>query len=221
MITNWQQALASYCYPVDLSTYAHKDEYPGCFSMKINGDRESTIAFEDRFRHLAQTELGAYVEVIYWKMYSQGGRANYRASVASDKIRSTGHSPAAIWQKIRRFVESPTRANLKKMRPAIGIASPVLPVALTFPAFADLERFPMLDTRVARWVNDNWQKANGLTQRKLTPFRLNSTSVRDNDFDNYLNWVFWCREMAKGLSESTGSHWRARDVEMAVFASTW
>ena len=220
MIADWRKALASYRYPCDFSSYCDRREHPGHFTMRIDGDRESTIAFEDRFRELAPISLGAYAEVIFWKMYSQGGRADHRTSVAVANMRKHGESPAVIWDKVCGFVRSPSRENLKRMRSAIGVTSGMLPTALTFPAFAEPERFPMLDTRVAKWVNQHWRAANRETNAQLVPFKLNSTSVRDNDFDSYLHWVRWCREMASRLSCSTGRHWRARDVEMAVFAST-
>ena len=48
---------------------------------------------------------------------------------------------------------------------------------------------------------------------------MNSTSLRDNDSQNYLNWIAWCREVAHVLSEKTENEWRTRDVEMAVFTA--
>ena len=48
---------------------------------------------------------------------------------------------------------------------------------------------------------------------------MNFGSLQDNDFQNYLNWTEWTRETARILSMQTKMKWRARDVEMAVYAS--
>jgi len=48
---------------------------------------------------------------------------------------------------------------------------------------------------------------------------MNYTSLRDNDFTNYLHWIAWCRECAQELTDITETRWRARDVEMAVFTA--
>lgn len=218
MSINWQKALNSYHYPCDLAAYAYRDEFPNCFHLSIEGDRESTIAFENRFRRLAPKEPGVYREVVFWKMCSQSGRADNLTGLISDGMLSAGCSPTEIWERIRRFTQSPTRETLKSMRSAVGVRSRALPTALTFPAFADPERFPMVDSRVATWVNCHLEQANGWTQSKLRPFRIYNGGLTDSSFENYLDWVSWCREMAARLSDSSGTHWRARDVEMAVFA---
>lgn len=70
-----------------------------------------------------------------------------------------------------------------------------------------------------KWVNANLTEHNETCENKLTRFKMNSTTLRDNDFPNYLNWINWCREMAHKLSRVIKEEWRARDVEMAVFTA--
>lgn len=43
----------------------------------------------------------------------------------------------------------------------------------------------------------------------------------DNDFQNYLNKVYWCKEVAKLPTNAMPNNikWRVRDVEMAVFTA--
>jgi hypothetical protein len=77
----------------------------------------------------------------------------------------------------------------------------------------------MVDNQVAKWVNNNFERHNFSKKNKLTPFHMNYTSLRDNDFGNYLNWISWCKEMSYLLTEKTELEWRSRDVEMAVFTS--
>jgi hypothetical protein len=85
---------------------------------------------------------------------------------------------------------------------------------LTFPALAYPEKFPMVDKQIAKWVN-----LNGANHNININFKLIPTSLRENDFDNYLNWVAWCREISATLIKRTTIKWRPRDVEMAVFTA--
>jgi len=77
----------------------------------------------------------------------------------------------------------------------------------------------LIDNIVARWVNKNFVEHSRNRVVQLTRFNLRYTSLRDNDYLNYLGWVCWCREMAEILSEETDFKWRARDVEMAMFTA--
>jgi hypothetical protein len=90
---------------------------------------------------------------------------------------------------------------------------------LTFPALACPEQIPMIDKQVANWVNLNDSEHSINKSKKLTKFKLNYTSLRENDFDNYLNWIKWCRETSDVLTRLTKDKWRPRDVEMAVFTA--
>jgi hypothetical protein len=66
---NWTAALARYRYPVDLRGIHNAPD--GFFGSQVDGDRSSTIAFEERFRTLAPGALEPWYEVIFWKIYSQ------------------------------------------------------------------------------------------------------------------------------------------------------
>lgn len=72
---SWQKALDKYEYPVRLDGFEDRQIYPGWFKCDTdNGDRSSTMKFEERFRKLAPHHLEAWYEVVFWKMYSQGRR---------------------------------------------------------------------------------------------------------------------------------------------------
>ena len=77
----------------------------------------------------------------------------------------------------------------------------------------------MIDKQVANWVNLNGAEHSINTSNQLNNFKLNYTSLRENDFDSYLNWIKWCIETSDVLNRLTNIKWRARDVEMAVFTA--
>ncbi len=84
----------------------------------------------------------------------------------------------------------------------------------------------MIDIWIAKWVN--WAPAkqpqhNSKRSHPLTPFAVYYTSLRNNDFPNYMNWVMWCRESAGRLNAygptTFGHPRRPRDTEMATFTA--
>lgn len=215
----WITALNNYLYPVSLGSYEHSNLFPNYFNKEIKGDRNSTIRFENYFRENAQKSIEVYFEVIFWKLYSRK-RDRQRITtriimhMLKEKIK-----PELLYNAIKRFVNTPNINNLHGIRCLLGIKTNVLALALTFPAFLNPERYPMVDKNVAQWVNANFTKHNTNRHARLTRFVLGYTSLRDNDFQNYLNWVNWCNETAKILSNRSNIKWRARDVEMAVFTA--
>ena len=220
MSESWECALRGYSYPVCLNDFKLSNGYKPFFNAEISGNRESTMEFENRFRENAPKKLEVYFEVLFWKLYSQPRIRNTTTARVVRHVESLNMAPNLIWNKIGLFVQDPSRLNLKRIRTVMGFITKVIAVCLTFPAFHSPEHFPMVDKQTANWVNANYRKHNlGSIKSKLTPFRMNYSSLQDNDFPNYISWVSWCREMAKALTKTTGSYWRARDVEMAVFTA--
>ncbi|MEA1924478.1 MAG: hypothetical protein U9M95_01265 [Candidatus Altiarchaeota archaeon] len=219
MPDTWVQALKSYSYPVDLRLYERGYGFPGFFNTLIKGDRYSTIAFEGRFREKGPNELGAFFEVIFWKLYSQEGRRQKGTNRILDFVKEKEVKAGQLWDAVQGFVECQSIRNLINIRKLLGIKSRVLAVPLTLPALASPETLPMIDNQVAKWVNINYRTYSENMQNKLTPFKMNYTSLQQNDFDSYLSWIAWCRETAQILEDSTGKRWRPRDVEMAVFTA--
>ena len=216
---SWINALSNYSYPVILSSYENSGQFPGHFLRDIAGDRGSTIEFEDYFRENARRSIEVYFEVVFWKLYSQKqirqrSTARITRYVLGERIR-----PSSLHNAIESFAGEPTRRNLREIRKLLGIGTNVLAVALTFPAFLNPKRYPMVDNNVAKWVNANLTRHNRNRQARLTPFTFGYTSLRDNDFGNYLNWVEWCNETAGILTSETNFQWRPRDVEMVVFTA--
>jgi len=214
-IDSWVTALNCYCYPVKLHCYEHRHTFPGYFNKLIKGDRDSTVEFENYFRNNAQQSIEVYLEVVFWKLFSNKQFWENASRIINNVLRRNV-KPESLYAAIKRFTEQPSVQNLRDFRDLLGIGSEVLAVPLTFPAFVNPEKYPMIDNHVARWVNDH-HREHSRERVELTPFSLAYTSLRDNDFQNYVNWVNWCCDTAAILSEREGTYWRARDVEMAVF----
>jgi hypothetical protein len=216
---SWTRALNLYCYPVDLGGYQRRSEFPGFFGNFIAGDRYSTIAFENHFRENAQNNIAAYLEVVFWKLYSQPQWRQRATNSIVNYILEHNVQPGDLWDAISKFVENQTIRNLRGIRTLLGIKTNVLAVPLTFPALTYPEEIPMIDKQVANWVNLQGPEHSENTNNTLSNFNLNYTSLRENDFDNYLNWIAWCKEISEILTRLTKEKWRARDVEMAVFTA--
>ena len=86
MPQTWVNALNLYNYPVNLGNYVNAANFRGFFNLNIVGDRNSTIAFENHFRERAGIHTEVYYELTFWKMFSQGGRANIRTDEVSHRI---------------------------------------------------------------------------------------------------------------------------------------
>ncbi len=80
----------------------------------------------------------------------------------------------------------------------------------------------MVDTRIARWVNENYERFNVQDGNILDVFPRTGTTLNMGDFNAYFSWIKWCKKIANTLNTQYQNHnggyvWRARDVEMAVF----
>jgi hypothetical protein len=217
---SWITALNSYSYPVRLPKYGRSGEFPGFFTRDIRGDRASTIEFEDYFRANCPASVVPYFEVVFWVLCGQSRRFERAVNRIVNHVLSEGVQPAQLRSAISSIVETPSTDSLSVLRHSLGIKVEALTVALTLPAFADPMHFPMVNKNTAGWVNKYHSAFNVNRSNRLTPFALNYSALRYNDFDNYLNWVYWCREMARILTARTEMEWRARDVEMAVFTAS-
>jgi hypothetical protein len=219
MPQSWTTALSRYNYPVSLAKYGRSGEFPGFFTRDIPGDRTSTIEFEDYFRANCAISVVPYLEVVFWVLCGQSRRFERAVNRTANHLLSKGIQPAELRSAIDGIIEIPARDTVSKLRDLLGIKVEALTVALTFPAFADPMHFPMVNKNTAGWVKEHHCDFSLNRSNRLTPFALNYSALRYNDFDNYLNWVMWCRETAEILTSKTDMEWRARDVEMAVFTA--
>jgi hypothetical protein len=224
MPKSWQIALMSYRYPVDLSAFVDSSQYPQWFSFSLKtGSVAETMAFEEHFRLNSATALEAWFEVVFWKMFSQ---KSYRSAKQTkhliDFVAKHNFRASFLNRLCHNFVQEPTRESFGLLHSSLGYSPSSMAITATFPAFMDPKEFPMVDTRVAKWVHccgAIHNSADPNSPRLLDPgeFNSNRANLRMSDFAFYRSWIDWCRYTARKISFWTQSEWRARDVEMAIF----
>jgi hypothetical protein len=219
----WQRALNGYSYQVDLTQFADKDQFSGWFNCILGtGNRDETIGFEDRFRGDAERHIEVWYEVVFWKLYgTKVWRDRHTCKLISD-LGDRGTTAADLWRAGSNFIQCPSKKSFRSFQRLLWPQSQVIAIAATFPAFLAPDRFPMVDTRVAKWVAANMDQPNsanaGESQLERPVFPNNKATVLTfSDWPFVESWIRWCRMMATKLGEATGVAWRARDVEMAVF----
>lgn len=223
MPDEWKRSLDGYRYRVTMQNYENADQYPGFFNFSIPiGDRSNTVSFENYFRELAATNIEVWLEVIFWKMYSQPNRRNKNANKVAKYLQKKNISPHELLEACNKYIENDTQANLDAIRQLLGFSSRVIAIAATFPAFLRPDLFPMVDTRIAKWVGQNMQAhnvANPNAPQLVRPRYLDTTAtvLTLSDFKFVYSWNRWCRYKANQLNDITSINWRPRDVEMAVF----
>ncbi len=222
MPKTWLTALGAYCYPVQLSMFGKAAGFPNFFVRNITGDRTTTMQFEDYFRAGAPKAIEVWYEVVFWKLFSQNRVREGTTNRVVCFVQQNAINPGKLWSALQGFVNTPTILNFQTLRSLLG-QSYGLAVPLTFAAFACPLQYPMLDKKVAPWVNQNGLAHSAKRNNRLVDFKSyvtkGATYFRDTDFPAYLKWVWWCREVATVLSGTTEFEWRARDVEMAVFTA--
>ncbi len=220
MAETWKRALDSYVYPVDLRQFAHAEEYPGWFQHRLAlGNRDETMQFEQHFREHARSALAPWLEVVLWKMYSQGGRRDYRTQCIAEQLESSNVSAGELWEACRQYVNGPSRQTFDGFRRLFHFGSEAIAIVATFPAFMAPDRFPMVDSKVAQWTRRNAAAHNDADPRgpQLVPPQVGHLTMRHWPFVE--SWTEWCRHTARKLAALTQAEWRARDVEMAVFSA--
>lgn len=225
----WRQALFAYSYPIARERVERFGRRIGAPSLWFNfevqrGTRDETMEFEKRFRASAPDSVEPWFEVIFWKLASTGRVGDSRAERTIEDLRDFGPSAPRMWAACSDFVASGTREAFKELQFSLFIVAGGIPVAATFPAFMAPERFPMVDSWIAKWVlryHDAYPGDPTVVHlvAPSEPFTSGrrKTLVASADWKFYCGWIEWCRTAAEILSERTGFPWRARDIEMAAF----
>ncbi len=218
----WKKALNSYNYPVTLSNYRQAQNYSGHFAFRPIYDRASTILFEDYFRNNASLKIEYWLEVVFWKMYSQGGRRDIKTADMANHFEASGITASQLSSACNNYIKNDTRQNLQVIIKCLGFSSSAIAISATFPAFFCPDLYPMVDTRIAKWVGKHMvahNNADPSSPQLIRPRYLDtkSTVLTLSDIDFVKSWTQWCRHKAVQLSNSTNIKWRPRDVEMAVF----
>jgi hypothetical protein len=118
-------------------------------------------------------------------------------------------------------MENPSRKHLFAFKATLGLTWGPIGLASAFPAVMRPDWYPMVDTRIARWVGHAMQAHNAADPsgpQLVRPPYLDSrrTVLTTRDYDFVESWFRWCWSTARKLSERTPLEWRSRDVEMAV-----
>ena len=223
MPENWIKALNSYRYCVNLSDYNNSYLYPEYFNFSPICDPLSTQHFEDHFRNGAGKQIALWLEVVFWKMYSQGGRCQQKTDSVAKYFNTYNITAEELIEACYKYIEDDSRSNLKRIIRLLGFTSNSIAIAATFPAFLRPDLFPMVDTRIAKWVGHCLDHHNRYskpeTPKLIRPRYLDTkaTVLSLSDIDFVRSWTRWCRSKAEHLSNYTAIKWRPRDIEMAVF----
>ena len=226
---SWERALQEYCYPVDLAKFIDRNDHPDWFrshDSPLTGDQAATIAFENRFRRLAPDRLEAWYEVVFWKMYSQKRRRDYRTKEVTNRIKCSRTTASQLVELCRSYMNKPDKKSFRKFQKSF-FTSYAVPVAATFPSFLDPDNFPMVDREVAQWARCNGPRYSYAQFRgpvlSCAPDvgynRPDGTTITTRHWSFVKSWYDWCRYTATILTERSNRKWRARDVEMAVFTA--
>jgi len=224
MPQTWIDALKQYNYPVNLAEYKYANNFKRFFKQKIQGDRNSTINFENYFRSNIQ-EIEVWCEVVFWKLYSWKGIRDENTKKCWDFWTMKKITGEKLYKAAKNFINNMNRDSFNEYRKLWPFYSTRTIAVLATPiSFLEPDNFPMVDTRIAKWVNFELNRFNkgNLQGPQLIKSRYGqnkSTVLTMADFDFYLRWICWTRHMAKKLSKQTKMKWRARDVEMAVFTA--
>jgi len=212
ILYEWGKARDSFNWRVDLRRYKDGRKHPGFFDRVI--EPAETSQFEDAFRAevVPNGAVQRAAEVVYWK---NAGNFKARDRITRDLlvwIDSPEHW-ARFVEALKKIAHQPTWGSFRDLIDCCGQTS-AFATPLTFLAFYDPWRFPMIDRRIGTW----W-----LSRFPAEPqFTWNSTktviSPTQKSFQAYLRWTEFCRKQAAELSKLSATPWRARDVEMAVWS---
>ena len=132
-------------------------------------------------------------------------------------------TPSLLWDSCWEYIENPGLESFRSFRDLL-FKLDVVATAATFPAFLKPDAFPMVDRQIARWSRENgadhdYENWEGPTLKTHPDLVKPNHFLTDRDWLFVQSWIEWCRFTANRLSDLTGCHWRARDVEMAVFTA--
>lgn len=179
------------------------------------------MRFESHFRDFADKAIEPWLEVIYWKLFSQPARRDRKTREIATHFEKAKVSPNSLYQACISHIHSPTQGNLDSIRKLLGFKAKVIAIAATFPAFLRPDILPMVDTRIAKWVVHSMIKhnrANPSGPQLISPrfVQTKQTVLMLNDFPFIERWIEWCSHTARKLTALSFIQWRPRDVEMAV-----
>lgn len=143
-------------------------------------------------------------------------------SAVARKAEREQRNASELWDACTKFVKSGDPRSFQALQDML-IEGRNLPLVATFPAFMQPARFPMVDIRVARWVDRYLNEHQQNVRRGEPPLvrkQSGGNGIALSDWEFYDAWVKWTRWAALILTRATGQKWRARDIEMAAFQNS-
>lgn len=211
-----------YNWSVNLSKFKYSKDYPNHFHEEINA--KNTRNFEDKFREAINAGFPSdqYLvcgEVYYWKN-NRSPSNNAKAKETIDYLATPARQKLFI-DSLKVLAQNPNYNNFINFRRACnlpnGFATPI-----TYLSFYSPDQFPMIDKIIAFWWRDNKDRFgidNVLLFRQRDDGWIQSITKKDSiqNWNAYLAWKVFCNRYGTILTKSTGTSWRSRDVEMAVW----
>jgi HEPN domain-containing protein len=208
----WKEARDRFNWRVDLRKFKDAPKHPGFFDRVI--EPANVAQFEDTFRAalIPGGRVERAAEVVFWKNFgNHQGRERItrdlfvwidgpmRLVKFMEAVQQLAVAP--IWESFQKLISSCGQTS--------GFATP-----LTFLSFYNPQRFPMVDRKIGQWWSQRFPNE---PQFAWNPAHT-VISPGKKSWEAYLAWTEFCRRLASELSETGDMAWRARDVEMAVWA---
>lgn len=121
-----------------------------------------------------------------------------------ERILNEKTSASTLWKRCDEYVQSETKDSFTQFQD-LFVEWDSIAVAFMFPAFSCPSRFPMVDTRNARYVAHEGSRLEFSTapeiDKTLKRYRDTGSGVFTlRDWPFIVEWVGWCRKMADRLS---------------------
>jgi HEPN domain-containing protein len=202
----WHAARMQFAWSVDLRRFKDAMKYPGFFDRVIVPGQIEQFEADFRAELLPGGKVERAAEVVFWK---NGGNFKARDRIARDLLGWI--AGPEDWLKfvhaLKNLATNPTWECFKNLITGCGQTSGFA-TPITFLAFYDPKRFPMVDQRIGKWWLQRFPN-----QPQFAWNRDRTVIVPGKkSWEAYLAWTEFCRRQAAALS------WRARDVEMAVWS---
>jgi len=209
MLQAWKSGRDAFNWTVDLRHFGDAARYPGYFDRRI--EPHAIPPFEQLFQSSLKPGASPHraAEVTFWK--------NYGDHRSRDRITRNFFEWLLDHQGWIRFVSATEQIrdhpSWEAFRNLVACCGQVAGFAtpLTYLAFSDPERYPMVDKRIGQWWKRRFPSEPQFSCREDGWIKPCVAS-----WNAYLAWTCFCRRQAELLSRPHAP-WRARDVEMAVW----
>lgn len=221
-VRGWEALLNAYNYSANLYEYKDKNLYPGFFKAKIDGN--NILEFQNKFRKIVEEDsFDLYPiigEVSFWKLFNFSSqiRDNNTQKIL-EKIREKSNFED-FTNSLKKLTETKKYEDFCQFRKVCnqnyGFAVPI-----TFLSFYQPDIYPMADSKIAIWWNNNKAEFGCNNEPEFIISKpvgsINGWNNAGDNWNTYLKWADFARSCANELSQLSHHLWTARNVEMAIF----